>query len=81
MPAKAGMLAKVVKAACREANYSRDTVKTKMTAAARTIRTSWMSSAVGPPEQAVGKSATAEKTATFRRETSNSSMNSQLELD
>jgi hypothetical protein len=27
MPVKAGMLAKVVKAACREANYSKDTVK------------------------------------------------------
>ncbi len=36
-----------------------------------------MSSAIGPPEQAAGKSATAQNTATFRRDTRNSSMNSQ----
>ncbi len=37
-----------------------------------------MSSAVGPPEQEVGKSATAEKTITLSTDTSNSSMNSHL---
>ncbi len=50
-----------------------------MTAAEGTIGTSWMSSAVGLPKQEVGKSATAKETATFSRDTSNSSMNSQLE--
>jgi hypothetical protein len=49
-----------------------------MTTGAGTIGKSWMSSVLGPPEQAVGKSAPAEKTATFCRDTSNSSMNSQL---
>ncbi len=46
-----------------------------MTAAAGTIGTSWMSSAVGPPEQTVGQSATLEKTAKFSRDVSNSSRN------
>jgi hypothetical protein len=51
-PAIEGMLAKVMKPAltCREANYSRDTFKPEMTAAAGTIETSWMSTAAGPPE-------------------------------
>jgi hypothetical protein len=55
-PAKAEMLAKLPATACTEASYTRDTVKLEMTAAAVTIRTSWMSSAVGPPEQTVGTS-------------------------
>jgi hypothetical protein len=51
-----------------------------MTAVAETIETSWMSTAVGPSEyQTVGKSATVEKTATFSRDTSSSSMNLQLQ--
>ncbi len=51
-PAKVEMLSKVVKPAiaCREVNCSRDTGKIRDTAAAWTIGTSWMSSAVGPPE-------------------------------
>jgi hypothetical protein len=56
--------------ACREANYSWDIVKSEMTAAAGTIGTAWMSSAVGPPELTVEKSATIEKTAAFNRNTS-----------
>jgi hypothetical protein len=70
-----------VKSACLEANHnhSRDTVKIRDEIAAGTIGTSWMLSAVGLPEQAVGKSATAKKTATLNRDTSKSSMNSQLE--
>jgi hypothetical protein len=68
------MLAKIVRpaTACRETNYSRDTVESDMTSAAGTILKFWMSSAVGSPEQTVGKSATVEKTATLRRDTSNS---------
>jgi hypothetical protein len=78
MLAKAGMLAKVVKleTACREA---KKLLKSEMTAAAGTIGTSWMSTAEGPPEQRVRKSTTVEKTATFSRDTSNSSRSSQLE--
>jgi hypothetical protein len=59
MPAKAGTLTKLVKpvTACREANYSRDTIKSEMTGTAGTIRTSWMSTATGPSES-VGKPAT-----------------------
>jgi hypothetical protein len=52
-----------------------------MTAAAGTLGTSWMSTAIGPPEsdsKKVGNS-TVEKTAIFRRDTSNSSRSSQLE--
>jgi hypothetical protein len=48
------MLAKVVKPAkaCREASYSRDTVKIRNDSSkAGTIGTSWMSSAEGQPEQ------------------------------
>ncbi len=39
-PAKAGMLAKVVKppAACREANYSRDTLKIRVDSSSRDNR-------------------------------------------
>jgi hypothetical protein len=63
---KAGMLAKVVKLAteCREANYTTPgtLLKSEMIATAGTARTSWMSSAEGLPEQAVGKSASVEKT-------------------
>jgi hypothetical protein len=76
------MLEKVVKPAltCREANYSRDTVKPEMTAAAGTIETSWMSTAAGPPESDSRKvSKSIEKPATFSRDASNSSRNSQLE--
>jgi hypothetical protein len=67
--------------ACREANYTTagTLLKSEMIATAGTARTAWMSSAEGPPEQAVGKSASVEKTATFSRDTSNSSRNSQLE--
>ncbi len=46
-------------------------LKSEMTAAAGTTASSWMS--VGPPKQKV------EKPATFSRDTSNSSRNSQLE--
>jgi hypothetical protein len=67
---KGGVLA----LACREANYSWDIVKSEMTSAAGTIGTAWMSSAVGPAEQTVGKSATVEKTAKFSRGTSNSTV-------
>jgi hypothetical protein len=48
-------------------------LKSEMAAAAGAIASLWMSSAVGPLEQTV------EKTATFSRDTSNSSRNSQLE--
>jgi hypothetical protein len=47
-PAKAGMLAKVVKPACRVANYSRDTVKIRDDSSSRNTR---MSSVVGPPDR------------------------------
>ncbi len=70
-PEKAGMLAKVVKLECRKGNYSRDIVKI------RDDSSSIMSSRTA--RQAVGKSATAEETATFSRDTTNSSMNSQPE--
>jgi len=62
---------------CRDANYSRAPLTSGMKAAAGIVRTSWMSTAVGLPEQAVGKSATVEKRATFSRDASNSSRNSQ----
>jgi hypothetical protein len=46
-------------------------LKSEMTAAAGTTASSWMSSAVGPPEQTV------EKPAKFGRDTSNSTRSSQ----
>jgi hypothetical protein len=46
-------------------------LKSEMTAAAGTTASSWMSSAVGLPEQTV------EKPATFSRDTSNNTRNSQ----
>jgi hypothetical protein len=78
---KARMLAKVVKpaTACREANYSRDTIKSEMTAAG-TKGTSWMSIPPRPPESDnIRKSATSEKPATGSRDASNISRNLQLE--
>jgi hypothetical protein len=48
-------------------------LKLEMTAAARTTASSCMSTALGPPKKTV------EKTATFSRDNSNSSRNSQLE--
>ncbi len=76
------MLAKVVKHQRGERPATAGTVLTaEMTVAAGTIGTSWMSTAVGPPEsdsRKVGNS-TAEKTAIFSRDTSNSSRSSQLE--
>ncbi len=68
------MLAKVVKPATSQHHAGRPTaagtlLKSKMTAAAGTIGTLWMSSAVGRPEQTIGKSVTVEKTATFSRDT------------
>jgi hypothetical protein len=78
---KARMLAKVVKpaTACREANCSRDTIKSEMTAAG-TIGTSWMSTPPRPPESDnIRKSATSEKPATCSRDASNISRNLQLE--
>jgi hypothetical protein len=49
--AKVGMLAKVGKATARkEASYSWKSLTAEMTAAAGIIGTSWMSTAVGPPE-------------------------------
>ncbi len=75
LSAKAGILAKVVKpaTACREGNYSRDSVKnTKLT-----IGTSWLSSVTaGTISRKVSNS---RKDIKFNRDTSNSSMNSQLE--
>jgi hypothetical protein len=50
---------------------SRMLLKSEMTAAAGKTSSSWMSSVVGPPEQTV------EKPATFSRDTSNSTRNSQ----
>jgi hypothetical protein len=53
VPAKAGMLAKVAKPSCRKANYRSETVNiriSEMTAAAGTIRKSWVSPAAGPPK-------------------------------
>jgi hypothetical protein len=62
-----------------EANYSRDTIKIRDdSSSVENRKTSWMTSAVGPPEWTVGQSATVEKTAKLSRDTSNSSRNSQL---
>jgi hypothetical protein len=51
-PSTAGMLSKVGKPAkaCREANYSRDTINIRSEAVAEKIGTSGMSTAAGPPE-------------------------------
>jgi hypothetical protein len=51
-----------------------------MTAAAGTIRISWMSTTTGPPKSDRKKvNNSIEKTAAFSSDTSNSSRNSQLE--
>jgi hypothetical protein len=69
------MLAKVVKLECRKGNCSRDIVKIR-------DDNSSIMNFIGSrttARHAVGKSATAEETATFSRDTSNSNMHSQTE--
>ena len=72
MPAKAGMLEKVAVPAttCREGNYSRDTAK------ADTKGNHGCQQQQECLNQTIGKKAPVEKTATFSRDTSNSSRNS-----
>jgi hypothetical protein len=71
------MLTKVVKLAraCRKANYSRDTVKIKDDSSSRGSRN--IMDVIS--NRTIGTSSTVEKTATFSKDTSNSSRNSQLE--
>jgi hypothetical protein len=80
-PAKAGMLTKVVKlaTACRKTNYSRDTVKIKDDSSSRDSRNIMdvISNRTSRTDNRM--SATVEKTATFSKDTSNRSTNSQLE--
>jgi hypothetical protein len=70
------MLAKVVRLATafREANYSRDTVKIRDDSISRDNR-----NIMDVISSRTARTVTVEKTATFSRDTSNSSRNSQLE--
>jgi hypothetical protein len=80
-PAKAGMIAKVVKTTRAGRPTTAGTLLTsEMTAAAGILGTSWMSTAAEAPESdSSGMSATMEKTAKFSRDASSRSRISQLE--
>jgi hypothetical protein len=83
MPAKAGMIAKVVKptTVCREANFSRDTVNIRDDSSSRDIRniTDVSSSRSNRIRQYRKVSMTMKKTAKFSRDASSRSRISQLE--
>jgi hypothetical protein len=74
------MLAKVVKPAraCREANYSKDTINIRDDSSNRTIETSRMSTAAGPPQSDSKKVSNSREDSLFSRGSNSSSKNSQL---
>ncbi len=81
-PAKAGMLAKVVKPAiaCREVNYSRDTVKIRDDSSSRDNRNIMGVICNRTSRTDCRKVSNSREQQPFSRDTSNNSRNSQLKL-